>query len=268
MVKRRQNTMQFEFIDGDRERQPKLSKSPCIARPGRLGFLQVKGTVLSNLEKIYYHVCRQWGPSNHCMNESLRRTISGLSRHSLNLMSLLSSGGLSGHALKYASSNIDWNRTLKNSFVDFSEIDFNRILVSRDEIMKINPHRFEMALLDGILYQTETEIVGFKDVASDEFWVRGHFPGRPLMPGVLMCECAAQLSSYFALTNNMVTQGNIGLGGLDKIRFRGPVVPGNKLVIMMKRNRARQNVIFNSEFQGYIDENLVVDGMIIGVVLK
>jgi 3-hydroxyacyl-[acyl-carrier-protein] dehydratase len=157
---------------------------------------------------------------------------------------------------------------LKNTFVDFSDIDFNNVLVSREEIMKVNPHRFEMALLDGIVYQTEQAIVGFKDVSNSEFWVRGHFPDRPLMPGVLMCECAAQLSSYFALTNNMVTQGNIGLGGLDNVRFRGPVIPGDRLVIMMKRNRSRQNVIFYSDFQGYVDENLVVDGTITGVVLR
>lgn len=132
----------------------------------------------------------------------------------------------------------------------------------------MNPHRFEMALLDGIVFQTEERIVGFKDVSGGEFWVRGHFPGRPLMPGVLMCECAAQLSSYFALMNNMVTKGNIGLGGLENVRFRGPVVPGDRLVIMMKRDRFRQNIIFNSDFQGYIDQTLVVEGTIIGVVLR
>jgi 3-hydroxyacyl-[acyl-carrier-protein] dehydratase len=157
---------------------------------------------------------------------------------------------------------------LKSAFVDFSQFDCDKVLVGRDEIMQVNPHRFEMMLLDGILYQTEEFIVGYKDVSDKEFWVRGHFPGRPLMPGVLMCECAAQLSSYFALTNNMVSKGNVGLGGLDQIRFRGPVVPGNKLIIMMKRNRFRHNVIFTSEFQGYIDRNLVVDGVITGVVLK
>lgn len=157
---------------------------------------------------------------------------------------------------------------LKSPFVEFSEFDCAKVLVDREAIMRINPHRFEMSLLDGILYQSDENIVGFKDISDDEFWVRGHFPERALMPGVLMCECAAQLSSYFALTNNMVTQGGVGLGGLDSVRFRGPVVPGDKLIIMMKRNRFRQNVIFNSEFQGYVDQNLVVDGTITGVVLK
>lgn len=157
---------------------------------------------------------------------------------------------------------------MKSALVDFSQFDCDKIIVSREEIMRVNPHRFEMSLLDGILYKTEEYIVGFKDVSNNEFWVRGHFPERPLMPGVLMCECAAQLSSYFALTNNMVSEGNVGLGGLESVKFRGPVVPGDKLVIMMKRHRFRHNVIFNSEFQGYIDRNLVVDGVITGVVLK
>lgn len=157
---------------------------------------------------------------------------------------------------------------MKSAIVDFAEFDCKQVLVGREEILRINPHRFEMALLDGILFQTEERIVGFKDLAQDEFWVRGHFPGRPLMPGVLMCECAAQLSSYFALTNQMVSQGTVGLGGLDDVRFRGPVVPGDRLIIMMKRNRSRHNVMFNADFQGYIDQELVVDGTITGVVLK
>ncbi len=157
---------------------------------------------------------------------------------------------------------------MKSSFVDFSEFDCEKVLISRDEILKINPHRFEMMLLDGIVYHTENHVVGFKDVTQDEFWVRGHFPDKPLMPGVLICECAAQLSSYFAITNGMVTEGYVGLGGLEEIRFRAPVLPGNRLVIMLQRGKVRKNVIFSADFQGYVDENLVAEGTIKGVVLK
>ena len=124
-----------------------------------------------------------------------------------------------------------------------------------------------MALLDGIVYLTETTAVGFKDVTDDEFWIRGHFPGRPLMPGVLICECAAQLSSYFAIKTKMVDNGVVGLGGLEKVRFRAPVVPGDRLTVMLKREKVRRNVIFSAGFQGYVDKTLVVDGVIKGVAL-
>lgn len=156
---------------------------------------------------------------------------------------------------------------LKNSFVDFADFDCDKILISREEIMQVNPHRFEMALLDGILQLSEETAVGFRNITDDEFWVRGHFPNRPLMPGVLICECAAQLSSYFAITTKMVDNGYVGLGGLENIRFRAPVVPGNKLIVMLKRGKVRKNVIFTAEFQGFVDQTLVVDGAIKGVAL-
>lgn len=155
----------------------------------------------------------------------------------------------------------------KASIVDFSDFDHNKVLVDSEGIQKINPHRFEMQLLDGILYSTPEVAVGFVDLTEASFWIRGHFPGKPLMPGVLICECAAQLSSYFALTNEMVDDGYVGLGGLDSIRFRGPVHPGDRLIVMLRRGKVRRNVMFTAEFQGYVDRTLVVDGVIKGVAL-
>lgn len=155
----------------------------------------------------------------------------------------------------------------KEYFVDFSEFDVNNVLVSKEGIEEVNPHRFELSLLDGILYIDDDRAVGFKDVSDDEFWVRGHFPGRPLMPGVLMCECAAQLSSYYALKSKLVDQGYVGLGGLESIRFRAPVVPGDRLIVMLRKGRVRRNAMFSAEFQGFVDSTLVVDGVIKGVAL-
>lgn len=140
--------------------------------------------------------------------------------------------------------------------------------MTRDEILEVNPHRFEMMLLDGILYLSDDRAVGFLDVKEEAFWVRGHFPQRPLMPGVLICESAAQLSSYFALKTGLVEDGMVGLGGLESIRFRAPVVPGDRLVLMLQKGKARRNAMFSAAFQGFVDQNLVADGTIKGVALR
>ena len=153
--------------------------------------------------------------------------------------------------------------------VDFSEFDISNPIAGREEIASINPHRHEMALLDGIVFEEpETKrIVGYRDVPVDEFWVRGHMPGLPLMPGVLMVECAAQLSSYFAIKNKIVGDGIIGLGGLDDVKCRGPVAPGDRFVVMILATKIRKGALFLCDFQGFVNEKLVVDGVIKGVPL-
>ena len=158
---------------------------------------------------------------------------------------------------------------MKSAFVDPSEFDHNKMVFDKSAIARINPHRFELALLDGILFISEGYAVGFKDIQADAFWVRGHFPDKPIMPGVLICECAAQLSAYFATENKMVDNGGyVGLGGLESVRFRGPVVPGDRLVVMLKRGKVRKNAMFTADFQCWVKDTLVVDGLIKGIVLN
>ena len=76
-------------------------------------------------------------------------------------------------------------------------------------------------------------IVGYKDLTDTEFWVRGHMPGFPLMPGVLMCEAAAQLCSYYYINHKIGEPGRAArLGGLDEARFLRQVRPGDRLVMV------------------------------------
>ena len=156
---------------------------------------------------------------------------------------------------------------MREPVVSFDSFDEENIAADLEEVMAVNPHRFEMRLLDGILLLDEDHAVGYLDVAEDAFWIRGHFPGRPLMPGVLICECAAQLSSYYAIKSDLVDNGYVGLGGLDEIRFRGPVQPGDRLIVMLKRGKVRRNRMFTADFQGYVNDSIVVEGVIRGVAL-
>ena len=89
---------------------------------------------------------------------------------------------------------------------DHTTLDLNKVVISQEEIRKANPQRFEMEHLDGILLiDPEKQIViGYKDVRNDEFWVRGHMPGYPILPGVIMCESAAQLCSYYIVSQGLL----------------------------------------------------------------
>jgi 3-hydroxyacyl-[acyl-carrier-protein] dehydratase len=90
-------------------------------------------------------------------------------------------------------------------------------------------------------------------------------PGMPLMPGVIMCEAAAQLSSYYALKTNLM-EGVMGFGGMEDIRFRGLVRPGDRFVIVTRMLKSRRTII-TCEFQSFVDQNLVCAGIIKGIPL-
>jgi 3-hydroxyacyl-[acyl-carrier-protein] dehydratase len=149
---------------------------------------------------------------------------------------------------------------------DPSKLDFQRPLAGRAEIERVNPQRYEMEQLTAIVHAEPDRqlIVGYKDVTADEFWVRGHMPGYPLMPGVLMCEAAAQLCSYYIMTYGTKQGDFLGFGGMDNVRFRGTVKPGDRLVLVSKATKLhRRQTIFN--VQGFVGSTMVFHADIIGV---
>ncbi len=151
---------------------------------------------------------------------------------------------------------------------DPSQLDLSRVLAGREEIERVNPQRFEMEQLTAIVYVDTSRnlIVGYKDVTANEFWVRGHMPGYPLMPGVLMCEAAAQLCSYYIKTNGLMQGDFLGFGGLENVRFRGPVRPGDRLILVCKGTKMHsRKTIFN--VQGFVGSTMVFHADIIGVPL-
>ena len=150
-----------------------------------------------------------------------------------------------------------------------SEYDLDTVIADIHEIRRWNRQRFEMEQLTAIVHEDQSRglCVGYKDVTPDEFWVRGHFPGVPLMPGVLMCEAAAQLSSYYTQWRNLLDAEVVGFGGLEEVRFREPVRPGDRLVIAVERVRVRPKAMIVCRFQGLVRESIVVDGVIKGVPL-
>src|SRR5262249_11262880 len=107
-------------------------------------------------------------------------------------------------------------------------------------------------------------IIGYKDISNDEFWIRGHMPDYPLMPGVMICEAAAQLSSFYCSVMKLNVGEFIGFGGLEDVRFRGKVLPGDRLILVSQAKRLhRRQTVF--ETQGFVETNMVYHGRIIGV---
>jgi 3-hydroxyacyl-[acyl-carrier-protein] dehydratase len=150
--------------------------------------------------------------------------------------------------------------------LDPTTLDFSQVLATREDFHKTNPQRFEMEQIDAVVYlDREKHIVaGYKDVRHDEFWVRGHMPEFPLMPGVLMCEAGAQMVSYYVAVVGLKLGDFIAFGGMENVRFRGVVRPGDRLVFIAKGIKLhRRQTIFN--VQGFVGAQLVFHADIIGV---
>lgn len=151
--------------------------------------------------------------------------------------------------------------------LDLDAIDLHCVAYDIAAIEKINPHRYEMRHLDGIIFEDRKAgtFLGYKNVRQDEFWVRGHIPGRPVMPGVIMIEAAAQLASFFAhIISKHNTDRFVGFGGIEKAKFRGTVTPPARLYLLGKllENRPRR---FVCDTQGVVDGKMVFEAKIVGM---
>ncbi|MEZ6068317.1 MAG: beta-hydroxyacyl-ACP dehydratase [Planctomycetaceae bacterium] len=154
---------------------------------------------------------------------------------------------------------------------EYDKLNYDRPQFSLDQIRQVNPQRHEMEMLSGIVMVSHDPlaIVGFKDLTEDEFWVKGHMPGYPLMPGVLICEAAAQLAGFYARKYDVLKAGDyIGFGGMDKVTFRAPIYPPSRMIIGCIGGRIRPKMRAEFEFQAIVDGTVVAHGSIIGVPIN
>lgn len=151
--------------------------------------------------------------------------------------------------------------------IDPKSLDFGNPIADIEAIRKVNRQRWEMEQLTAILVDDVDQglVVGYKDITEEEFWVRGHMPGMPLMPGVIMCEAAAQVCSYHVTANRLMGDSVIGFGGIDEVRFRNPVLPGSRLVVAAEKLKLRPTAMVLCRFQCYVESDLVCEGKIRGI---
>jgi 3-hydroxyacyl-[acyl-carrier-protein] dehydratase len=154
--------------------------------------------------------------------------------------------------------------------VDLSTLDLSRDVVSTEELRAIVPHRDYFQMLDGICHlDPERElIVGYKDWPPDPWWAKGHIPGRPLMPGVLMIEGAAQVTSFLIKrASGWEADRFVGLAGLNDVRFRGQVVPPARVHFVGARGSVSGSRLARFPAQAFCNGQLVLDMELLGVLL-
>ena len=132
------------------------------------------------------------------------------------------------------------------------------------EIMKSLPHRYPFIMIDRILEIVPNEkIVALKNVTINEPFFQGHFPGNPIMPGVLIIEAMGQAGAVLAAESmSREEQGSlIYFMGMDRVKFRKPVIPGDQLVLEMKFLK-RRGKVFKMAGIAYVDEKIVVEAQL------
>jgi 3-hydroxyacyl-[acyl-carrier-protein] dehydratase len=130
-----------------------------------------------------------------------------------------------------------------------------------EDIQKLLPHRYPFALVDRIIeYIPGQRAVGLKNVSINEPHFQGHFPGHPLMPGVLIVEAMAQVGGIVMIQMPGIDDGLFVFAGIDKVRFRRPVVPGDQLVMTVELLRLKGRRFGKMFGRTEVDGQLAAEG--------
>jgi 3-hydroxyacyl-[acyl-carrier-protein] dehydratase len=154
--------------------------------------------------------------------------------------------------------------------VDLSLLDLTRNVVSEEDLRTTLPHRGTFQLLDGICHlDRETKIaVGYKDWTADAWWAKDHIPGKPLMPGVLMIEGAAQIASFLIKkVSDWEIDRFIGLAGLNEVRMRGTVVPPARVYFVSGNVKFSGRRMARMPAQVFCNGQMTMEMELLGVML-
>lgn len=154
--------------------------------------------------------------------------------------------------------------------VDLSTLDLSRDVVSQEELRALIPQRDYFQLIDGICHfdPEQSIVVCYKDWPADAWWGKGHIPGKPLMPGVLMIEGAAQAAGFLIKKVMGWEQDRfVGLGGLNDVRFRGQVIPPARVYFVSAQGQVSGSRLARFPAQAFCNGQMVMDMELLGVLL-
>ncbi len=139
-------------------------------------------------------------------------------------------------------------------------------MIEIEEILKLLPHGYPFLLVDRVEeYEPEKRIVGIKNVTFNEPFFPGHFPGKPIMPAVLILEALAQTGGILAFKSFPGLKGEVRFVGIDDARFRKPVTPGDQLKLVLEVIKHRREVwVFKAE--AFVDGNRVAEAQLMATL--
>ena len=164
------------------------------------------------------------------------------------------------------------------AFVDLAQLDLDHELYGRSELDRHLAQRGTFQVVDRIVYEDPAGgvIVGVKEIRGDDWWAADHIPGRPMFPGALMIETAAQIASFDYSKHRIdpasIGKRFVGFGGVDNARFRGLVTPGCRMVFVVKLLRAGSRM-FRYAVQAFVERDralsadCVFDAEVLGVIV-